>query len=199
MRSLNDTKEKHLQEALKAYEAGPELSLRQLALKFQIPKLTLHNQITKKSTPAKIAHGLLQLLSDSEEEALTAWIMKWDDYRFPTHRRQIYQMVPSSLRTRNCSDQIGEHWPWRFLSWHPDLDSEVGRQLDRERALATDLDSFKNHLDHFYHIQCKFHVKDEDTWNTDRKGFAIELERAGTMICRALCRNSSLIQDDSGD
>jgi len=108
-------------------------------------------------------------------------------------------MVQSLLRDRNCSDQGGEHWLNRFLGRHPDLDSKVGRCLDKERALATDLDSFKKHLDRFYHIRCRFHVRDEDTWNTDEKGFAIGLGGAGTLICCASRRNPSLIQDGGRD
>jgi len=66
-------------------------------------------------------------------------------------------------------DQTGEHWLTHFLGRYPDLDSRIGRCMDRERALATDLDSFGNHLDRCSHIRCKFHVKDEDTWTTDEK------------------------------
>ena len=194
-----DTKENRIQEALKANEADPGLSLRKLSQMFQIPKSTLHNRISQTSTPRKAAHESQQLLSKAEEVALTSWIKKWDDYGFPTRRRHVYQMVQSLLRDRNCSDQVGEHWLNRFLGRHPDLDSKVGRCLDKERALATDLDSFKKHLDRFYHIRCRFHVRDEDTWNTDEKGFAIGLGGAGTLIGRASRRNPSLIQDGGRD
>ena len=93
MRSSKDTKEQHLQYALKAYEADPGLYLRKLALMFQIPKSTLDNQISQKTAPANTAHELQQLLSSSEEETLTVWIKKWDDYGFPARRRHVFQMV----------------------------------------------------------------------------------------------------------
>jgi len=108
-------------------------------------------------------------------------------------------MVQSLLRGRNSRDQVGEHWLSHFLGYHSNLDARVERCLDRERALATDLDSFKMHLDRFYHIECKFHVKDEDTWNTDEKGFAIGLGGAGTIICHASRSNPSIIQDGGRD
>jgi len=188
-----------LQAALKAHEADPNLLLRQLSLMFEVPKSTLHNRISQDSIPATAAHQTQQLLSISAEEALSVWIKKWDDYEFPTRRRHVYQMVQSLLRARNSRDQVGEHWLSCFFGRHPDLDAKVGRCLDREWALATDLDSFKMHLDWFYHIRCKFHVKDEDTRNTDGKGFAIGLGGASTIICRASCRNPSIIQDGGHD
>jgi len=108
-------------------------------------------------------------------------------------------MVQRLFRDRNCSDQVGEQWVSRFLGCHPDLDSKVGRCWDQERALATDLDCFKKHLDRFYNIWCRFHVRDQDTWNKDEKGFAIGLGGTGTLICRASRRNPSLVQDGNHD
>jgi len=98
-----------LQEALMAHVANPNLWLRQLFLMFEVPKSTLHNRISQHSTLAKAAHQTQQLLSISEEKALSAWIKKWDDYRFPTHHRHVYQMVQSLLRAWNSRDQVGEH------------------------------------------------------------------------------------------
>jgi len=134
-------------------------------------------------------------VSKTEEEALSSWIKQWDDYGFATRRRHVFQMVQSLLRAWNSTDQVGEQWLTRILGGHPDLDFKIGRCLDRERALATDLDSFRKDCDCFYHIQCKFHVKEKDPWNTDEKGFAIGLGGAGTMISRAFHRNPRLIQD----
>jgi len=188
-----------LQAALKAHEADANLWLCQLSLMFEVPKSTLHNRISQHSIPAKAAHQTQQLLSISEEEALSVWIKKWDDYGFPTRRRHVYQMVQSLLRAWNSRHQVEKHWLSHFVGRHPDSDAKVGRCLDRERALATDLNYFKMHLDRFYHIRCKFHVKDEDTWNTDEKGFAIGLGGAGTPIYRASRRNPSIIQDGGRD
>jgi len=47
-----DRNEMRLQEALKAHEADPNLSLRQLSLIFEVPKATLHNGISQHSTQA---------------------------------------------------------------------------------------------------------------------------------------------------
>jgi len=104
-------------------------------------------------------------------------------------------MVQGLLRRRNSSDNLGEYRLQRFLGRHPDLDSKVRQTLDKERALATDLDSFKIHLDRFYDIKCKFHVSNENTWNTDEKGFAIGIGGAGVLVCQASRRNPSIIQD----
>jgi len=198
MPSPKDSRETRLQEALKAHPADKTLSVRKVSIHFEVPKSTFDNRISQKTTPAKTAHESQRLLSNTEEEALRSWLKKCDDYGFPTRRRHVFQMIQSLLRARNSTDQGREHCLTRFLGRHPDLDSKIGQCLDRERALATDLDSFRKHLDRFYHIQCKFHVKDEDTWNTEEKGFAIGLGGVGTMICRASCRNFSLIQDGHG-
>jgi len=142
MPSPKDSRETRLQEALKAHAADTTLSVHTLSIQFEVPKSTLHNQISQKTTPAKTAHESQQLLSNTEEEALSSWIKKWDDYGFQTRCRHVFQMVQSLLRARNSTNQVGEHWLTRFLGRHPDSDSKIGRCLDRERGLATDLDSF---------------------------------------------------------
>jgi len=148
-----------------------------------------------KSLPAKQAHEAKQVLSAAEEAAIGTWIKKWDAFGFPSRRRHVYQMVQGLLRSRNSSDNLGDHRLQRFLRRHPHLDSKVGKTLDKERALAMDLDSFKIHLDRFYHIKCKFHVSNENTWNTNEKGFTIGIGGAGVLVCRASRRNPSIIQD----
>jgi len=177
----------------------PNLALRQLALMFEVPKSTLHKGISQHSTRAKAARQTQKLLSISEEEAPSAWIKKWDDHGFGTCCSHVYQIVESLVRALNSRNQVGKHWRIGFLGRHPDLDAKVGRCLDKKRALATDLDSFKMHLDRIDHIWCKFYVKDEDTWNMDEKGFAIELGGAGTIVCHASRRNPSIIQDGGCD
>jgi len=193
-----DDKEEKIQQALDAYAADSILSVRKLANLYGIPKTTLHNCISAKTLPAKQAHEAQQVLSDAEEAAIGTWIKKWDDFGFPPRRRHVYQMVQGLLRSWNSSDNLGEHWLQRFLGRHSDLDSKVGKTLDKETALATDLDSFKIHQDHFYHIKCKFHVSNENTWNTDEKGFAIGIGGAGVLVCCVSRRNPSIIQDGGG-
>ena len=108
MSPSNDTKEKHIQEALNAHEDNPELFLPKFSLMFQVPKWILYNRISQITTSHNKAHESQQLLSNAEEVAQTSWIKKWDDYRIPTRRRHVYQMVQSLFRDRNCSDQVGE-------------------------------------------------------------------------------------------
>jgi len=104
-----DSREIRLQEALKAHAADTTVSVRKLSIQFEVPKSTLQNLISQKTTPAKTANEWQQLLSNTEKEALSSWIKKWDDYGFSTRRRHVFQIVQSLLRARNSTDQVGEH------------------------------------------------------------------------------------------
>lgn len=90
---------------------------------------------------------------------------------------------------------MGKYWHKHFFEQYSHLDSKVGKTLDKERALTTNLDSFKVHLNLFYNIKCKFNVISENIWNTDEKGFTIGLSGVGVLVYCASCHNPSIIQD----
>ena len=91
--------------------------------------------------------------------------------------------------------EIGKHWVDQFIARHPEIQSKVGKTLDKQHLLATDPEIFKELLNGFYNMPCKYDIKTENTWNTDEKEFAIGLERGGTILCHAGRKNPWIMQD----
>ena len=181
--------------ALKALSDDPDLSLRRVARMYDVPRSTLNDRRLGKTKERSKAHPDDQLLSTEEEEVLVGWIEDWDDRGLPPRRRHVLGMVGSILRDRGSTDRIGKRWLDRFLQRHTELDSKVGKTIDKQRALATNQAGFDKHLNRFQQTKSRYRVEDSDTWNTDEKGFAIGLSLGGTVICRSSRRNPHLIQD----
>jgi len=91
--------------------------------------------------------------------------------------------------------EIGKHWVDRFIARHPEIQSKVGKSLDKQYSGGMDPEIFKEHLNHFYNICCKYHIKPENSWNTDEKGLAKGLGGGGTSLCCGGRKNPRIMQD----
>jgi len=90
---------------------------------------------------------------------------------------------------------IGKHWVDQFISRHPEMQSNVGKTLDKQCSLATVREIFKKHLNRCYNMHCKYHLQSENTWNTDKTGFAMSLGGGGTILCHGGTKDPRIIQD----
>jgi len=173
----------------------PEVSVRKIARLFSLSNTTLQNRLQHKTTPSPEAHEQQQLLTKVQESVIIDRIKDCDDRGIPLRRRHVLDMVYQLQKVNGKMGEIGKHWVDRFIARHPEIQSKVGKTLDKQRSLATDPAIFKEHLNRFYNMRCKYHIKPENTWNTDEKGFAMGLGGGGTILCRAGRKNPRIMQD----
>jgi len=191
--------EDRLQAAMATKNEDPGLSIRYLAEKLGVSNTTLQNRLKNWTTPRKIAHESQQLLSHLEEKVIVQRIEDYDDRGIPFRRRHVMQMVYEILKTKGRMPEIGKGWVDQFVQKHPGIQTKVGKCLDKQRALATDISILKEHLERFYLLKSRYHVLPQSFWNTDEKEFAMGLGAGGTVLCRTGRRNPKIMQDGKRD
>ena len=191
--------EELLQAAIQAKDEDSNLSIRYLAQKYGISNTTLQNRLKGLTSSRKVAHENQQLLTHLEEGVIVRRIEDYDDYGIPLWRRPVLQMVYEILKAEGRVAEIGKDWVDRFVSRHPGIQSKVGKSIDKQRALATDISILRTHLDRFYTLKSRYDVLPENIWNTDEKGFAMGLGGGGTVLCRTGRRNSKIMQEGKRD
>ena len=75
--------------------------------------------------------------------------------------------------------EIGQKWVNQFIARHPEIESNIEKSSDNQGSLATDPAISKEDLNPLYNMGCKYHIKPENTWNTNKKGFAMGLGGVG--------------------
>ena len=191
--------EERLKSAIQAKEHDSNLSIRYLAQHYGVSNTTLQNRLKGLTSYRKTAHESQQLLTHLEEGIIVRRIEDYDDRGIPLRRRHVLQMVYEILKAKGRVAEIGKGWVDRFVNRHSGIQSKVGKSIDKQRALATDVSVLRKHLDRFYTLRSRYHVLPENTWNTDEKGFAMGLGGGGTVICRTGRCNPKIMQEGKRD
>ena len=110
----------------------PELSVRKIAILFGLSNTTLQNRLGDKTTPAPAAHEYQQLLTKVEESVIVDRIKDCDDRGIPLRRRHVLDMVYQIQKMKGELGEIGKHWVDRFITRYPDIQSKVGKTLDKQ-------------------------------------------------------------------
>lgn len=76
--------------ALDAVRMGEKIST--AALRFGVPRITLHNKVTGKS-PAVCAMGPQTILTAEEEDILVKWLVAMSEKHFPINRQLLTESV----------------------------------------------------------------------------------------------------------
>ena len=142
--------EDRLQAAITTKEQDPNALIRILAESFGVSNTTLQNRLKGSTTPRKVAHESQQLLSHLEKKVIITRIEDYDDRGIPLHWRHVLQMVFEILKVKGRVGDIGKGWIDRFVNRHPGIQTKVGRSIDKQRALATDIAILREHLERFY-------------------------------------------------
>jgi Tc5 transposase DNA-binding domain len=125
--------------AVKAWEKSNGASIRHIASKYAICYETLRKR-TKGAISKVEASQAMQLLSAGEEESLVGWIKQLGEWGWPPRVLQLRKMATEILAAKGYKEELGVHWTDRFFQRHPELKAKFYRGLDRQRALASDLD-----------------------------------------------------------
>ncbi len=112
----------NLEKALEEVKDG-KLSVRSAASKYEIPKSTVHGHLTHHDPGAKPGPALI--LSRTEEDELTKWIIEMSTIGYGQCRQQICLIVKRILDRENrvtpFPDNLpGKDWWQAFLRRHPE-------------------------------------------------------------------------------
>ena len=147
------------------------------------------------TTPAPEPHKQQQLLSKIEESVSIDRIIDCDDRGIPLHRRYVLNIVYQLQKGRGKPSEIGKHCVDQFITRHAEIQSKPRKTLHEQKSLAINPEIFKEHLNRCYNLHCKYHIKPENTSNTDKKGFAMGLEDGRKILCCTGRKNLRIMQD----
>jgi len=197
--SKNAAQEQKIQRALEERQLEGT-SFRNLALKYGVTSSTLSDRVWSGLTRQE-GHAHRQRLTPAMEKALTDWCQELDDCGFPPRLDLLRAMAGAlaQLRAEEENDPelayLGKHWLSSFLDRHPALASKYGTQLDPQRAYTSNLPSLRDYFKRLMKLMRKHHLKPEDIFNMDEKGFVIGMSAKAKVICRAGRRPPRVTQD----
>jgi hypothetical protein len=121
--------------ALQAYETGQVRSLRAAAKAFDVPYSSLAPRASGCRPRAEIGQHNRKL-NDTEELALTQWILSMDQRGYPPRVCAVQHMAKLLLKERepNARTLIGKNWTNRFINRNDELKSKFTRRYDYQRA-----------------------------------------------------------------
>jgi len=162
--------------------SNKEISLRQAALQYGIPRSTLSDHKTGKSTSR--CAGAPTVLSHAEESEIVIGCQVLAEMGFPLDKAYVSAIVGDYLKQQGKPNAFGEsglpgrNWWDGFLRRHPQLAQRKPQHLSRKRAEANDsavLDEWFQKVQHLFETSgmTKFDQKDigQRVWNCDETGF----------------------------
>ena len=124
------SQEERFERALAEKHQNPELSLRKLALQYNISRSTLQNRFNGRPTRQQ-AREKQQRLSAVEEESLVKWINLMHDWGWSPRISTLVDMAKCLLSAKEDTEALDQHWYQNFLACHPDLKLKYSRNLDQ--------------------------------------------------------------------
>jgi len=143
----------------------------------------------------KVNHESQQLLTHLEEGVMVQRIENYNDHGISLCSRHVLQIFYKILKARRRVAEIGKYWVNHFVCRYQDIQSKVGKNIDKQRALATDIAILQKPLEGFYILKSQYHVLSENVWNTHEKGLAMGLGGGGTVLSRTERQNPKIMQD----
>ena len=137
-------KRKWTDEVMKAAVASVlsgQLSYRQAALQYDIPRSTIRDHASGKSQPG-IRRGQQPILKLEEEEALVEWSIKMAEIGYGRTKEELKDTVKKILDRQGRKVSIfknnrpGKDWFYLFLRRHPELTERKPESLQISRAIA---------------------------------------------------------------
>jgi len=140
-----NSREANIQAALKSYQHSDQPSIKGTAERFGVPYSTLRGRI-RGVQDRVTGHRAMQVLTVFEENSMTRWCEKLDQWGHPPRLELVKSMAQALVRRRLKEHTLGRHWLTRFLNRNPTLASKLSSRIDRQRARADDPKIIKNYF-----------------------------------------------------
>ena len=167
------SKERRVILATEAIQNNQNLSRRQAARIYKVPKTTLRNKINGRTSRDNSRHGR-QKLTESEENAIIQYVLDLDERGFPPRIAGIENMANLLLKKRD-GGHVGGHWASRFIARQEKLKTRLNRVYDFQRVTCENPELINAWFKLVGNIKAKYGIKDNDLYNFNKTGFIISI------------------------
>ena len=123
-----------------------ECMIREASEIYKVPKLTLHDRISR-----KVIHGTCsgpeRYLTDTEEIGLIKFLHKCFSIGFARPEKQVMALVDEILQKKGKTKGVSNGWWESFRKRHPDLVLRTAEPLSYIRAMCTSEEILDTYFD----------------------------------------------------
>jgi len=177
---LRQSIEGDLNLALNALKSNPQLTIRQAASIYNVPKSTLHRRRHGQHAKRDVRPPC-QKLTSYEEESIVRYIIDLDSRSFPPRLSGVREMADQLLAERGAL-RVGTNWAANFVRRRPELRTRFNRRIDYKRVLCEDPDAYRAWFSLVRNVVAKYGIHDDDIYNFDETGFAMGKISAETVV-----------------
>jgi hypothetical protein len=163
--STTRSRELRVKKALDAYRDKEFRSIAAAAKAFGLNRGTLSNRWHHRRQDRFTAHESQRLLSNEQENALTALALHLSAIGQPLSRRTLGPYVDSL-----CGKYPSQSWIDRFLHDNQQLANKSPNQIDPKRAQAFNRTNIRHHFDLFAKVMKEHNISMRNLYNMDEKG-----------------------------
>uniref|UniRef100_A0A1X7UEV0 HTH CENPB-type domain-containing protein n=1 Tax=Amphimedon queenslandica TaxID=400682 RepID=A0A1X7UEV0_AMPQE len=172
-------KAEDLEKAIEEVRNG-RLSVREAAIKYSIPKSTIHDHSSSKVKQISARPGPSPILTIQEEKELVNWIIHMAEIGYGQCRQQVTVMVTRILdkykRPNPFPNNIpGKDWWYAFLRRHPEITLRTPQALEACRAKACTPKAISSWYIDYEQFLLTNDLRDQPQriWNCDESGFSL--------------------------
>jgi hypothetical protein len=183
---ISNEKEERICRALDE-SAAEGTGLRELALKYGVPRSTLSDRLRGGQSMRQAKAGK-QSLNPYQEQALVKWVAQMESTGFPP-RLDLFKAVAEHLAKQRAEDEgdpklaeIGTTWLRGFFDRHPEISAKYAVKLDLVRALAGQPGPIRRYFELLGKLLKKYGFKKENMYNMDEKGFMLGMGNRAKVI-----------------
>jgi len=148
-------------------DGKPNLSIRKVAMEFEVPRSTLTGRWNGTLT-RKEGHAHELLLTAAQEEVLTEWIKVMGRRGIPMTATIITDYVADIV-----GHTVGESWVKRFRTRHPELKVKWSSTLEKCRAASLNPTLVNEYYDLLKETIETHNIPAENIYNMDEKGIQL--------------------------
>lgn len=151
-----------------------------------MPKSTLYDRVNGRSFRVDLRANSHRL-SQTQEEALVAWIVSRDTRGAAPRSSQVAKMADLILQADNPSgyEPLGKDWVTKFTKRRPELKCRFARRYNRQRAQCEDPNVIKTWFETLQKTRMQYGILDEDIFNFDETGFAMGVIATSKVVARS--------------
>ena len=142
---FEQNREANMQKAMAAVDKGE--SIRTAAIKFNIPRSTLHDRI-KGKVKMGARRGPASYLTTEEEEELANFLVRCAEIGYAHSLSQVLSLVQRIVDSKGIKNMVTRGWWQKFCERHRELCHRTAVPLSVARAMATD----QNVLDRYFEM-----------------------------------------------